>query len=544
MAGNKPFNKPQTETRERDPQLAGLKVPPHSIEAEQSVLGGLMLDNERWDDVAERVVADDFYTRPHRHIFTEMARLQESGSPIDLITLAESLERQGQLDSVGGFAYLAELSKNTPSAANISAYADIVRERAVVREMISVANEIAEAGFDPQGRTSEDLLDLAESLERQGQLDSVGGFAYLAELSKNTPSAANISAYADIVRERAVVREMISVANEIAEAGFDPQGRTSEDLLDLAESRVFKIAESRANKDEGPKNIADVLDATVARIEQLFQQPHDGVTGVNTGYDDLNKKTAGLQPSDLIIVAARPSMGKTTFAMNLVENAAMLQDKPVLIFSLEMPSEQIMMRSLASLSRVDQTRIRTGQLDDEDWARISGTMGILLEKRNIYIDDSSGLTPTEVRSRARRIAREHGGIGLIMIDYLQLMRVPSLSDNRTLEIAEISRSLKALAKELQVPVVALSQLNRSLEQRADKRPVNSDLRESGSIEQDADLIMFIYRDEVYHENSDLKGIAEIIIGKQRNGPIGTVRLTFNGQWSRFDNYAGPQYDDE
>lgn len=435
------------------------------------MLGGLMLDNERWDDVAERVVADDFYTRPHRHIFTEMARLQESGSPIDLITLAESLERQGQLDSVGGFAYLAELSKNTPSAANISAYADIVRERAVVREMISVANEIAEAGFDPQGRTSEDLLDLAES-------------------------------------------------------------------------RVFKIAESRANKDEGPKNIADVLDATVARIEQLFQQPHDGVTRVNTGYDDLNKKTAGLQPSDLIIVAARPSMGKTTFAMNLVENAAMLQDKPVLIFSLEMPSEQIMMRSLASLSRVDQTKIRTGQLDDEDWARISGTMGILLEKRNIYIDDSSGLTPTEVRSRARRIAREHGGIGLIMIDYLQLMRVPALSDNRTLEIAEISRSLKALAKELNVPVVALSQLNRSLEQRADKRPVNSDLRESGSIEQDADLIMFIYRDEVYHENSDLKGIAEIIIGKQRNGPIGTVRLTFNGQWSRFDNYAGPQYDDE
>lgn len=468
MAGNKPFNK---QTEPRDHKLEGMKVPPHSIEAEQSVLGGLMLDNERWDDVAERVVSEDFYTRQHRHIFTEMHRLQEMGKPIDLITLAESLEQQGQLDIVGGFAYLAELSKNTPSAANISAYADIVRERAVVREMIAVANEIANAGFDPQGRSSEDLLDLAES-------------------------------------------------------------------------RVFKIAESRASKDEGPKNIADVLEATVARIELLFQQPHDGVTGVNTGYDDLNKKTAGLQPSDLIIVAARPSMGKTTFAMNLVENAAMLQDKPVLIFSLEMPSEQIMMRSLASLSRVDQTRIRTGQLDDEDWARISGTMGILLEKRNIYIDDSSGLTPTEVRSRARRIAREHGGIGLIMIDYLQLMRVPSLSDNRTLEIAEISRSLKALAKELQVPVVALSQLNRSLEQRADKRPVNSDLRESGSIEQDADLIMFIYRDEVYHENSDLKGIAEIIIGKQRNGPIGTVRLTFNGQWSRFDNYAGPQYDDE
>ena len=451
MAGNKPFNKQQTDARDRDLQVDGLKVPPHSIEAEQSVFGGLMLDNERWDDVAERVVADDFYTRPHRHIFTEMHRLQEMGKPIDLITLAESLEIQGQLDSVGGFAYLAELSKNTPSAANISAYADIVRERAVVRDMISVAHEIADAGYDPQGRNSDELLDLAES-------------------------------------------------------------------------RVFQIAENRANKDEGPKSIDQILDATVARIETLFQQPHDGVTGVDTGYQDLNKKTAGLQRSDLIIVAARPSMGKTTFAMNLCENAAMLQEKPVLIFSLEMPGEQIMMRMLASLSRVDQTRIRTGQLDDEDWARISGTMGILLEKRNMYIDDSSGLTPTEVRSRARRIYREHGGLSLIMIDYLQLMRVPSLSDNRTLEIAEISRSLKALAKELQVPVVALSQLNRSLEQRADKRPVNSDLRESGS--------------------SDLKGIAEIIIGKQRNGPIGTVRLTFNGQWSRFDNYAGPQYDDE
>ncbi len=357
-------------------------------------------------------------------------------------------------------------------------------------------------------------------------------------------SAANIGAYADIVRERAVVREMISVANEIADAGYDPQGRSSEDLLDLAESRVFQIAENRASKDEGPKGIERILEDTVSRIEQLYQQPHDGVTGVDTGYQDLNKKTAGMQKSDLIIVAARPSMGKTTFAMNLCENAAMTQEKPVLIFSLEMPGEQIMMRMLASLSRVDQTRIRTGQLDDEDWARISSTMGILLEKRNMYIDDSSGLTPTEVRSRARRIFREHDGLSLIMIDYLQLMRVPALSDNRTLEIAEISRSLKALAKELQVPVVALSQLNRSLEQRADKRPVNSDLRESGSIEQDADLIMFIYRDEVYHENSDLKGIAEIIIGKQRNGPIGTVRLTFNGQWSRFDNYAGPQYDDE
>ncbi|EHE8377094.1 replicative DNA helicase, partial [Salmonella enterica] len=389
-----------------------------------------------------------------------------------------------------------------------------------------------------------DLITLSESLERQGALDRVGGFAYLAELSKNTPSAANICAYADIVRERAVVRELISISSQIADAGYSPNGRSSEELLDMAERLVFGIAEKRQKADAGPKDITSILDSTVARIEELFQRPHDGVTGLDTGFTDLNKKTAGLQPSDLIIVAARPSMGKTTFAMNLVENAAINSDKPALVFSLEMPSDQLMMRSLASLSRVDQTRIRTGQLGDEDWAKISGAMSILLDNRNIFIDDSSGLTPTELRSRARRVYRENGGLSMIMVDYLQLMRVPELKENRTLEIAEITRSLKALAKELQVPVVALSQLNRSLEQRADKRPVNSDLRESGAIEQDADLIMFLYRDEVYHENSDLRGIAEVIIGKQRNGPIGTVRLTFNGQYSRFDNYAGQNWNED
>lgn len=474
MAEKKANNKSitdKTRNSSRYPQIEGLKMPPHSLEAEQSVLGGLMLDNERWDNVSERVVANDFFSRTHRLIFIEMQRLLEASQPIDLITLSESLEQKDELDLVGGFAYLAELSKNTPSAANINAYADIVRERAVVREMISVANEIADAGYDPRGRSSEYLLDLAES-------------------------------------------------------------------------RVFQIAENRVKKDNGPKSIDSILEETVSRIEQLYHCPHDGVTGVDTGYQALNKKTAGLQKSDLIIIAARPSMGKTTFAMNLCEYAAMTQEKPVLIFSLEMPSNQIMMRMLASLSRVDQTRIRTGQLNDEDWARISSTMGILLEKRNMYIDDSSSLTPTELRSRARRIFREHDGLSLIMVDYLQLMRAPTFSENRTLEIAEISRALKALAKELQVPVLALSQLNRGLEQRADKRPVNSDLRESGSIEQDADLIMFIYRDEVYHENSDLRGVAEIILGKQRNGPIGTVRLTFNGQWSRFDNYSGSYYEDK
>lgn len=460
------------ENRNRKPsdsQVDAIKVPPHSLEAEQSVIGGLLLDNERWDTVAERVVASDFYSRPHRLIFEGVKTILESGKPLDLITLSEHLERHEQLEDVGGFAYLADLAKNTPSAANINAYADIVAERAIVRGLIGVANEIADAGYDPQGRSSEDLIDMAES-------------------------------------------------------------------------KVFAIAESRTSENEGPQNVDNILEKTLERIELLYKTPQDGVTGVDTGFTDLNKKTAGLQGSDLVIVAARPSMGKTTFAMNLCENAAMQQDKPVLIFSLEMPAEQMMMRMLASLSRVDQTKIRTGQLDDEDWARISSTMGILMQKKNMYIDDSSGLTPTEVRSRARRVAREHGGLSMIMVDYLQLMRVPSLTDNRTLEIAEISRSLKALAKELNVPVVALSQLNRSLEQRADKRPVNSDLRESGSIEQDADLIMFIYRDEVYHPDSPYKGTAEIIIGKQRNGPIGSVRLTFQGQHSRFDNYAGPAFD--
>ncbi|MCF7504098.1 MULTISPECIES: replicative DNA helicase [Vibrio] len=452
-------------------QVDAIKVPPHSLEAEQSVIGGLLLDNERWDTVSEKVVSKDFYSRPHRLIFEAVKDILEESAPLDLITLSEHLE---------------------------------------LRE----------------------------------QLEEVGGFAYLADLAKNTPSAANINAYADIVAQRALVRSLIGVANEIADSGYDPQGRTSEELVDLAESKVFAIAEGRASENEGPQNVDSILEKTLERIEILYKSPQDGVTGVDTGFNDLNKKTAGLQGSDLIIVAARPSMGKTTFAMNLCENAAMKQDKPVLIFSLEMPAEQLMMRMLASLSRVDQTKIRTGQLDDEDWARISSSMGILMDKKNMYIDDSSGLTPTEVRSRARRIAREHDGISMIMIDYLQLMRVPSLSENRTLEIAEISRSLKALAKELNVPVVALSQLNRSLEQRADKRPVNSDLRESGSIEQDADLIMFIYRDEVYNPDSSLKGIAEIILGKQRNGPIGSVRLTFQGQHSRFDNYAGPAFDDE
>ena len=373
-----------------DKNIEKLKVPPHSIEAEQSVLGSMLIDPESWDKVAELVTETDFYNRSHQTIFRAIVRLLNTNQPIDLITVSEELEKHDELDDAGGFAYLGELAKNTPSSANVASYAQIISERAITRELIGVAHEIAEIGYNPEGRDSADILDLAES-------------------------------------------------------------------------RVFEIAERRTGENEGPRDVGSVLGKTIDRLEELVKTNKE-VTGVTTGFTDLDKKTSGLQPSDLIIVAARPSMGKTTFAMNLVENAMMAEEKPVLVFSLEMPSEQIMMRMLASLSRVDQTKIRTAQLDDEDWARISNTMAMLKDKDRLFVDDSSGLTPMDVRSRARKLARERGGISLIMIDYLQLMRVPSLSENRTLEIAEISRSLKALAKELEVPVVALSQLNRTLEQ--------------------------------------------------------------------------------
>ena len=464
----------QRQIQSSDQKTEQVSIPPHSTEAEQAVLGGIMLSNQHWDGIAERVIAEDFYTFAHKAIFQTMEELMRNQTPIDLITLDQALKAKGISDSVGGFAYLADLSNNTPNAINILAYAEIVREKAILRELIAVGNRIAENSYSPKGK--------------------------------------------DIKM-----------------------------VLDEAEREVFAIAEKRSSSTEGPQNVLSVLESTIARIETLGKlENHNGVTGVTTGFVDLDKKTAGLQPSDLIIVAARPSMGKTTFAMNLCENAAMASDKPVLVFSLEMPAEQIMMRMIASLARVDQTKIRTGQnLEEAEWSKIASVFGMFKQKNNLYIDDSSGLTPTELRSRARRVYRENGGLSMIMVDYLQLMRAPAFSDNRTLEIAEISRSLKALAKELEVPVIALSQLNRTLEQRADKRPVNSDLRESGSIEQDADLIMFIYRDEVYNENSEDKGVAEIIIGKQRNGPIGRVKLAFQGHFSRFDNLAEHHhYDDE
>ncbi|NVJ49776.1 MAG: replicative DNA helicase [Gammaproteobacteria bacterium] len=449
---------------EKDPTTAQLKIPPHSIEAEQSVLGGLMLDNDAWEKVGDKLVADDFYTREHRAIFRAIYYLAENNQPMDVITLHEFLEREGEADNIGGLAYLGELAKNTPSAANIEAYAAIVRERAILRELISVSNTIADSAYFPKGRKSDELLDNAES-------------------------------------------------------------------------KVFKIAEKRENKDAGLKIASTFLQETLDKIQSAVDSK-GGITGLSTGFKDLDKKTNGLQPTDLLIVAGRPAMGKTTFAMNIAEHASIHGGKPVLVFSMEMPANQILMRSFASIGGVDATRLRTGHLDDKDWDNLMVATNILKNNCKMFIDDSPGLSPSEVRSRARRIVREHGDIGLIVIDYLQLMQVPGLSDNRTLEISEISRSLKALAKELAVPVVALSQLNRSLEQRSDRRPVMSDLRESGAIEQDADIIMFVYRDEVYNKDSeDNKGKAEVIIGKQRNGPIGTVHLAFQGHYNRFANLA-------
>ncbi|WP_251977847.1 replicative DNA helicase [Salinicola avicenniae] len=451
---------------DNDQETAQLKLPPHSLEAEQSVLGGLMLDNSSWDTVSERLVADDFYRHEHRLAFNAMAELAEAAHPLDVVTLSEALERRDQLESVGGLAYLAELARNTPSASNIRAYADIVRERATLRKLIQASRQIADSAYSPEGRPSDELVNEAERL-------------------------------------------------------------------------VFQISESRP-KFGGPQGMSQLLTKAVDRIDELFNMKGE-MTGISTGFRDLDEMTSGLQPSDLVIIAGRPSMGKTTFAMNLVEHAVVSNDKPVIVFSMEMPAESLMLRMLSSLGRIDQTRVRTGQLEDEDWPRLTSAVN-LLKDRQLFIDDTPALSPNELRSRVRRIAREHGNIGLVMIDYLQLMQVPGLSENRTAEISEISRSLKGVAKEFGCPVVSLSQLNRSLEQRPNKRPVMSDLRESGAIEQDADVIAFVYRDEVYNtDNPDNKGLAELIIGKQRNGPIGTVHMAFIGKYTRFEDLAPDSY---
>jgi replicative DNA helicase len=451
----------------KDTATESLKIPPHSVEAEQSVLGGLMLDNRSWDKIADLIVEQDFYRRDHQLIFRAIAQLFEQSLPVDVITLAEFHDKRGELDQVGELAYLGTLARNTPSAANIAAYADIVRERSVLRQLIQVGSAISNVAFNPEGLSSADMLDLAER-------------------------------------------------------------------------HVFDIAEKGAKRGGGFVQVKEVLSKVVDRIDTLFENDSP-ITGLSTGFTDFDEQTSGLQPADLVIVAGRPSMGKTTFAMNLAENAAIKSKEPVAVFSMEMPADALAMRMLSSLGQIDQSRLRSGRLNDDDWPRLTSAIA-LLNEAPLFIDDTPALTSTELRARARRLKREHG-LSLIVIDYIQLMQGSGGSnENRATEVSEISRSLKALAKELEVPVIALSQLNRSLEQRPNKRPIMSDLRESGAIEQDADIIVFIYRDEVYNEDSPEKGKAEIIIGKQRNGPIGTVALTFQGKYTRFENFAYNDYE--
>lgn len=425
-----------------------------------------MLDNDAWDRVADRLIAEDFYRYDHRLIFTAISALAERQSPFDLVTVAEELQRKNLLEETGGIPFLGLLASETPSAANIRAYADIVRDHSVLRTLIAAGTEIADAAF---------TLD----------------------------------------------------------------GRSTRELLDLAEQRIFAISQMGVRGNQGFRGMPPLLTAAVERIQFLFETKSP-ITGVPTGYEDLDQLTSGLHPGELIIIAGRPSMGKTSLAMNIAEYVGMKTTQPIAVFSMEMPGEQIAMRLLSSMGRINQQRLRSGRLDESDWPRLTSAVSMLSEAP-LFVDDTPALSPSELRSRSRRLMREHKGLGLIVVDYLQLMQSPGTKENRATEISEISRSLKALAKELSVPLIALSQLNRSLEQRPNKRPVMSDLRESGAIEQDADLIMFVYRDEVYNDESPDKGSAEIIIAKQRNGPIGTIRLTFRGEYTRFENYHPEVY---
>ncbi len=442
-----------------------LRTPPYSLEAEQAVIGGLILDNSTWDQVADQLNENDFHLFDHRLIFRAIEELVEKRQPFDVLTLS-----------------------------------DLLRDKA--------------------------------------EISDTNVLAYLGTLANDTPSAANIKAYAGIVRQKSILRQLVEAGNDIASSGISSEGKDIDQLLDQAEQKIFQITDKSVQSGSGFMNIKSLLKTTVEQIDELFERG-EHITGTPTGYDEFDENTAGLQDGELIIVAGRPSMGKTSFAMNIVEYAALRSNACVAIFSMEMPGRSLTMRMLSSMGRINQQRIRTGKLNDDDWPRLTSAVSMLSEA-NLFIDDSAGLSPTELRARARRLKREHG-LSLIVVDYLQLMKVSGTAENRATEISEISRSLKALAKELSVPVIALSQLNRSLEQRTDKRPVMSDLRESGAIEQDADLIVFIYRDEVYNEDSPEQGTAEIIVAKQRNGPIFKTRLTFLGKYTRFENYVPEIY---
>lgn len=444
----------------------GLRLPPHSIEAEQALLGGLLLDNVAMERILGIANPEDFYRDDHRRIFRHILKLIDHGKPADVVTVHESLQKSGEDEEAGGLAYLAEIANSTPSAANIQRYAEIIHERALLRRMVTVGDEIAASALNPQGRDAKTLLDEAEA-------------------------------------------------------------------------KVLEIAEAGARNMAGFVAIKPLLEEVIERTQTLYdrEDPHE-ITGIPTGLIDLDEMTSGLQNSDMIIVAGRPAMGKTTLALNIAEHVAVHERLPVAIFSMEMPGTQLATRFLSSIGRINQKKLRTGQLSEDDWERVTTAMQKLYDAP-IFIDETPGLNPIDLRGRARRLARQCGKLGLIVIDYLQLMNGARQTDNRTAELSEISRSVKSLARELNVPIIALSQLNRSLEQRPNKRPVMSDLRESGAIEQDADIIFFIYRDEVYNPDSPDKGSAELIIGKHRNGPTGTVRLTFLGENTRFENYASP-----
>lgn len=437
------------------------KSPPHSLEAERSLLGSMLIDSEALEHVSDMIRPESFYQKSHGVIYQAILDLAKQDKPHDVLMVKAQLEQKQQLAKVGSESYLFELANQTASGLHIKSYAGLVHDRYLLRQLIQVSGKISEEAYN------------------------IG----------NKPV---------------------------------------KDLLDESERELFKLGQVE-EKSAGPIKIDEIIPQVAERLDSLSQLG-SSISGTPTGYKDLDQMTAGLQKADLVVVAGRPSMGKTAFAMNIAENIAMNGKKPVVVFSLEMPGDSLVMRLLASLARVDQGKLRTGDIDDAGWKKLTSAMGMLSES-SLFIDDTPGITPSQMRAKVRRIARAHGEIGLIVVDYLQLMRIPELRDNRTLEISEISRMLKTIAKEFGVPLIALSQLNRSLEQRQDKRPVMSDLRESGAIEQDADIIAFIYRDEVYNEASEAKGLAEIIIGKQRNGPIGKVVLTFLGKYTRFENHA-------
>ena len=448
----------------RDDEVARLRVPPHSVEAEQSVLGGLLLDNLAWDRAGDLLTDGDFYRHEHRLIYAAIGALVQHSKPADVITVFEQLQGLGKAQDCGGLAYLNALAQSVPSAANMRRYAEIVRERAVLRKLIGASDEIATQAFNPQGKPVSQILDEAES-------------------------------------------------------------------------KIFQIGEEGSRQKQGFQGIDKLVVQLIDRVQELHDNGAEEVTGVRTGFYDLDRMTAGLQKGDLIVLAARPSMGKTAFALNIAEHVAVQEGLPVLVFSMEMGSSQLALRLVGSLGRINQQNLRTGRLDSGEWERLTESVERLSQVQ-LYIDETAALTSSELRARARRMARQFGTLGLIVIDYLQLMSGSSGSDeNRATELGEISRGLKALAKELQCPVIALSQLNRSVESRNDKRPMMSDLRESGAIEQDADIIMFIYRDDYYNKDSKEQGVAEIIVAKQRNGPVGDVKLTFLKPLTRFDNLA-------